>query len=207
MAMAQAQLGSAVGGTVQVLPTALGAGGLGAGRASGAGSWTATALPALSRSPASGPLPALGPAPDAYGRAPDPYNPDPVGPDAYAQVPDAYAQVPDAYGDLGFTPLGAPPYGNDAQSGLRGLPCDPRSSPRPALACEAPDRRYEPGYDGPPRFEGAPRGHGGVPQDELSSYPYGPQGHGPQAVSPYPEDYPDRGAANGWVRCPPRRAP
>src|SRR5207248_2537035 len=30
------------------------------------------------------------------------------------------------------------------------------------------------------------------PQDELSSYPYGPRGRGPQPASLYPEDYPDR---------------
>src|SRR5262249_36323240 len=59
-------------------------------------------------------------------------------------------------------------------------------------APSAPARQplYEPGYDGPPRFVGAPRGHGDIPQDELSSYPYGPRDRRP--ASPYAENYPDR---------------
>ena len=79
MGMAQAQLG----GTVQVLPAGLGARGATTGMP---GTWTATALPSPGRSPASGPLPALDPAP-AY-----------AGPSSPS----------DAYRDLGFTPLGAP---------------------------------------------------------------------------------------------------
>ena len=78
---------------------------------------------------------------------------------------------------------------------MRGRPYVSADQPRPALAGPGRQPRYEPGYDGPPRFEGAPRGQGDIPQDELSSYPYGPRGRGPQAVSPYPEDYrtvPDR---------------
>ena len=74
-----------------------------------------------------------------------------------------------AYADPAFTPLGAPVYGD----------------PYP----EAPGRQplYEPGYDGPPRFEGAPRNH--VPQDDLSSYPYasgGGDGAGPLPLGPAP---------------------
>ena len=71
----------------------------------------------------------------------------------------------DAYPDPAFMPLGAPVYAVDP--------------PRPALPGPVglgPDGRqprYEPGYDGPPRFEGAPRKH--VPQDDVSSYPYGAQ--------------------------------
>ena len=158
MSMAQAQLGSTIGGTVQVLPAGLG------GRGA-TDSWAA--LPASGRSTASGPLPALGPAP------------------AYAGPP------PDAYHDLGFTPLGAP-YDDDGPAGMRGRPYVSADQPRPALAEPARQPRYEPGYDGPPRFEGAPRGHGDIPQDELSSHPYGPPGRRPQAASAYPEDYPDR---------------
>jgi DMSO/TMAO reductase YedYZ heme-binding membrane subunit len=159
MSMAQAQLGSTIGGTVQVLPAGLG------GRGA-TDSWAA--LPAPSRSTASGPLPALGPAP------------------AYAGPP------PDAYHDLGFMPLGAPPYGDDGPAGMRGRPYVSADQPRPPLVEPARQPRYEPGYDGPPRFEGAPRGHGDIPQDELSSYPYGSPGRRPQAASPYPGDYPDR---------------
>jgi len=159
MSMAQAQLGSTIGGTVQVLPPGLG------GRGA-TDSWAA--LPAPGRPTASGPLPALGPAP------------------AYAGPP------PEAYHDLGFTPLGAPPYGDDGPAGMRGRPYVSADQPRPALAEPARQPRYEPGYDGPPRFEGAPRGHGDIPQDELSSHPYGSPGCRPQAASPYPEDYPDR---------------
>jgi DMSO/TMAO reductase YedYZ heme-binding membrane subunit len=159
MSMARAQLGSTIGGTVQVLPAGLG------GRGT-TDSWTA--LPAPGRSTASGPLPALGPAP------------------AYAGPP------PDAYHDLGFTPLGAPPYGDDGPAGMRGRLYVSADQPRPALAGPNRQPRYEPGYDGPPRFEGAPRGHGDIPQDELSSHPYGPPARRPQAASPYPEDYPDR---------------
>ncbi len=71
----------------------------------------------------------------------------------------------DAHPDPAFMPLSAPVYAVDP--------------PRPALSGPAgpgPDGRqprYEPGYDGPPRFEGAPRKH--VPQDDVSSYPYGAQ--------------------------------
>jgi DMSO/TMAO reductase YedYZ heme-binding membrane subunit len=67
-----------------------------------------------------------------------------------------------AYPDPAFMPLGAPVYAADP--------------PWPAPGGLGPDGRqprYEPGYDGPPRFEGAPRQH--VPQDDVSSYPYGAQ--------------------------------
>ncbi len=60
-----------------------------------------------------------------------------------------------AYGDGGFPPLGAPPYGdvyNDAVpyqgAALASLPAPPREARQPL---------YEPGYVGPPRYEGAPR--------------------------------------------------
>jgi DMSO/TMAO reductase YedYZ heme-binding membrane subunit len=209
MAMAQAQLsGAQFGGSVQVLPAALGA-----GRGADTGSWTATALPTPGRSPASGPLPALGPAAgygaesgygaeadygaaSDYGAAPAYVGAPPVM-DAYGAVPDPYSPAPDAYDALGFTPLGAPPYGDDPQNGMRARPYVSAEPSRPAVAGPARQPRYEPGYDGPPRFEGAPRGQGDVPQDALSSYPYGPPGRQAKPISPYPEDYQDRGAPEG----------
>ena len=189
MRMSQAQLG----GTVQVLPAGLGARGAPIG-ARGSDSWAA--LPAPSWSPSSGPLPALGPAPAYAGPASSAY----AGP----------ASSSDAYRDLGFMPLGAPPYGDDVPSGLRGRPYLAADQPRSALggptgatgpARPARQPLYEPGYDGPPRFEGAPRGHGDVPQDELSSYPYRPPGR----RAPYPDDYTDRAGSGG--RTGPRPAP
>ena len=129
-----------------------------------ADSWAG--LPAPGWSPASGPLPALGPAP--------PYAGSPA----------------DDYRDLGFMPLGAPPYGDDGSAGMRTRPYVSADRARSAPSGPARQPLYEPGYDGPPRFEGAPRGHGDIPQDELSSYPYGPRDRRP--ASPYAEDYPDR---------------
>ena len=136
----------------------------GLGGQGAADSWAA--LPAPGWSPASGPLPALGPAP--------PYAGSPA----------------DDYRDLGYTPLGAPLYGDDGQAGMRARPYVSADQSRSALSGPARQPLYEPGYDGPPRFEGAPRGHGDIPQDELSSYPYGPRDRRP--ASPYAEDYPDR---------------
>ena len=205
MGMAQAQLG----GTVQMLPAGLGTRGAAIGVPGT--TWTATALPAPGRSPASGPLPALDPAPAYAGPA---YaGPSYAGP-AYAGP----ASSSDAYRDLGFTPLGAPPYGDDVPTGMRGRPYLGVDQARSALAGPAPadpvrQPLYEPGYDGPPRFEGAPRGHGDVPQDELSSYPYGPQGRRPQSAAPYVDDYADRtgsdgrtGSRPGWPESGPPRA-
>jgi DMSO/TMAO reductase YedYZ heme-binding membrane subunit len=175
MNMAQAQLG----GTVQVLPAGMGARG-----GPSTGTWTATALPAPGWSPTSGPLPALDPAP-AYAAS------------AYA----ASSPSSDGYRDPGFTPLGAPPYGDDVPNGMRGRPYlgdQGRSAlAGPAPAGPARQPLYEPGYDGPPRFAGAPRGHGDVPQDELSSYPYGPRGGPAQSAAPYPSDYADRAGSDG----------
>ena len=74
------------------------------------------------------------------------------------------AEAPrEAYLDPAFMPLGAPAYG----SGLDAL-TGPGGPGGPGAPTRQP--RYEPGYDGPPRFEGAPRKH--VPQDDVSSYPY-----------------------------------
>jgi hypothetical protein len=173
MSVTQAQLGA----TVQVLPAGLGARG-----GPGTDSWAA--LPAPGYSTSSGPLPALGPAP------------------AYAGA----SASSDVYGQPGVMPLGAPPYGDEPARNRRGGPYVTGDQPGPALAGPpavpgpGPARRplYEPGYDGPPRFEGAPRGHGDVPQDELSSYPYEPQDRRPPSASRYPADYADRaGSAPG----------
>src|SRR5690349_9879335 len=137
---------------------------VGLGGRSATDSWAA--LPEPGWSPAPSPLPALGPGP-------------------------SYAGSPaDDYRDLGFMPLGAPPYGDDGSAGLRTRPYVSADQARSAPSGPARQPLYEPGYDGPPRFEGAPRGHGDIPQDELSSYPYGPRDR--RTASPYAEDYPDR---------------
>ena len=134
--MAQAQLS----GTIQMLPTTVGAQGTGFGMP-GSQAWAALP-PASDWASSSGPLPALSAAP----------------------------------ADPAFMPLGAPVYGDAGTGGY----------PYPA----APGRRplYEPEYDGPPRFEGAPRKH--VPQDDLSTYPYAApshqQGRGDPGRSPLP---------------------
>ena len=166
-AMSMAQ--AQLGGTVQVLPAGMGARGAPIG-VPGPGPWAAAALPAPGWSPSSGPMPALDPAP-AY-----------AGPSSPS----------DAYRDLGFKPLGAPLYSDDVPNGMRGRPYLGVDQSRPSR-----QPLYEPGYDGPPRFEGAPRGHGDVPADELSSYPYGPQGDRQQAAAPYVDDYPDRAGSEG----------
>jgi DMSO/TMAO reductase YedYZ heme-binding membrane subunit len=174
MSMAQAQLGT----TIQVLPGGMGLPGAG----------PRTALPpAQGWSPTSGPLPALGAAP-AYGAAPV-YGARP----ALGAAP-AYAGEA-AYADLGFIPLGAPPYG-DGVPATGSRPYAGPDAPRPALNGPGrppgpvgplgPGQRarqplYEPGYDGPPRFVGAPRGH--LPQDDVSSYPYGAREQ--QGARPY----------------------
>ena len=131
LSAAQAQLR----GTIQMLPTAVGAQGFGSGLP-GSQAWAALP-PAPDWAASSGPLPAL---PAGAGYAADP----------------------------SLMPLGAPVYGESATAGTG-------SYPYPA----APGRQplYEPEYDGPPRFQGAPRKH--VPQDDLSSYPYAAQGRPP----------------------------
>src|ERR1035437_2976685 len=84
----------------------------------------------------SGPFPALGPAPalgsaTAYAAASGAYPSDPAGP-SY----ETYGSA-EAYRDLGFRPLGAPPYGDDVAAGRGGRPyvaADPpmSASGRPA---------------------------------------------------------------------------
>jgi DMSO/TMAO reductase YedYZ heme-binding membrane subunit len=110
----------------------------------------------------------------------------------------------------------APAYAGPAAPAYAGPPApalaadQPRSAlggPTGATGPARPARRplYEPGYDGPPRFEGAPRGHGHVPQDELSSYPYGPPGRRSPAAAPYPGDYTDRAGSDGRTGSRPGR--
>ncbi len=110
------------------------------------------ALPAArSWPPVSGPQPVLGATP------------------AYASGSSASGAWP------AQNPLGAPVGGG---AGAAGPGRYPYLTPGPALpppgagAAGPPGRQpwHEPGYDGPPRFVGAPRHH--VPQDELTSYPY-----------------------------------
>ena len=80
----------------------------------------------------------------------------------------ALSAAPGYAADPAFLPLGAPVYGETRTAGTWGYPY-------PA----APGRQplYEPEYDGPPRFEGAPRKH--MPQDDPSSHPYAAQHHQP----------------------------
>jgi len=151
LGMAQAQLG----GTIQTLP-AVGAQvtAIGTPRSQ---DWAA--LPAARDWPSSsGPFPALTATP------------------VYAAESSS-----GAYRDPAFLPLGAPVYGDHMTVSAGAYPYGAADAWRPALpgpgnagrAVRQP--RYEPGYDGPPRFEGAPRKH--VPQDDVSSYPYGPQSY------------------------------
>jgi DMSO/TMAO reductase YedYZ heme-binding membrane subunit len=216
LSMAQAQLG----GTVQVLPTGMAIGSA-ATAMGGSGSWPA--LPAAREWPSSsGPIPALGPVP-AYAAEP-PYVAHLSSPPAEAYRPtgpypsagpypstEAYP-LAEAYRELGFAPLGAPPYGDDGSATFRGRPYVAMDSPMQAQAgpagpagpgYTARQPLYEPGYDGPPRFAGAPREH--VPQDELSSYPYGLPGQGPSGAG-YPESYPGREESSGRNRPRHRRA-
>jgi DMSO/TMAO reductase YedYZ heme-binding membrane subunit len=209
MGMAQAQLG----GTLQVLPAGFGVA-AGAG-VPGTAPWAALPAPSPWTSP-SGPLPVLEAAP-AYAAEPV-YAPQPVysaepayaSADAYRPA-DAYAPA-DAYRagagyrDLRFTPLGAPPYGDDVAAGQRNRPYANAEAPRSArpdgTQAAAPGRSsrqplYEPGYDGPPRFTGAPRGH--LPQDELSSYPYGSPDNHQRSGTGLP--------GNNWEETPSRTLP
>jgi DMSO/TMAO reductase YedYZ heme-binding membrane subunit len=155
LSLAQAQLG----GAVQLMPDEIAARSA-AVRMRSTSAWAP--LPPAGWPSFSGPLPALGAAP------------------AYAESSSgAYASAQagpsgSGYQDLGFTPLGAPPYGDDVPAGFRGRPYAAADAPTLAAPASLPGPAprqplYEPGYDGPPRFAGAPRGH--LPQDELASYP------------------------------------
>ena len=97
----------------------------------------------------------------------------PPGPDWSSSGPlPALSAAPAYASDSSGMPLGAPVYGEAMTAGTGGYPYPARPGRQPL---------YEPGYDGPPRYEGAPRQH--VPQDDLSSYPYAEQGYQPSRGS------------------------
>jgi hypothetical protein len=64
----------------------------------------------------------------------------------------------------GFMPLGAPSYGNGASYGSQAV------ASLPAPSAESRQPLYEPGYVGPPRYEGAPRGGTG-PMPRVATGP------------------------------------
>jgi DMSO/TMAO reductase YedYZ heme-binding membrane subunit len=156
LGMAQAQLG----GTVQVLPAAAVAQGPGAGMPGR----RLAELPAGGWSSPSGSFPAVGAAP-AY--MTESSSPDPA-----------------------YLPLGAPLYADPVRARAGRYP-EAAAPPRAALAGPTapgtamqpgnamPQPHYEPGYDGPPRFMGAPRRD--VQSDDPSSYPYDTMGSRPSA--------------------------
>jgi DMSO/TMAO reductase YedYZ heme-binding membrane subunit len=144
--MAQAQLG----GTLHPVPAAVGLPGAVAGRP-GLAPWAD--LPAPRGWPASsGPMPALSAAP--------------------ASAADSH-RVPAGPRPA---PLSAPVYADAATVGTAAFQYsgwDAQQPPgSPGAAAAGRQTWHEPGYDGPPRFVGAPRRH--LPQDDLSSYPYAP---------------------------------
>jgi len=198
--MAQAQLG----GAVQVLPAGM------ATRGAPTGSDPWAALPAAPGwSTPAGPFAALGAAPGAAptyaatSSAAYPARAYPSGPAGPSSEIYGSAQP---YRDPAFTPLGAPPYGDDPLTGLRGRPYLTADPPRPAMSSPAmngqgPAARqplYEPEYDGPPRFVGAPRGD--LPQDQHASYPYGQPGQRQQLGTGHPGDRVNREEAGGQDR-------
>jgi hypothetical protein len=137
-----------LGGTIQMLPAAVTHAAIGM-----PGSQPWAAIPAPGWSATSGPFPALSASP---GYAADfPYG---------------------GYKHAELMPLGAPVHGTGVAVGAGGCPyaADPRPGPA-AVGQTGGQPPYEPEYDGPPRFMGAPRKH--VPQDDVSSYPYGPQSY------------------------------
>lgn len=166
MAMAQAQLGS----TIQMLPAAT-VGSPMAGAAGAIGGAGAMGLPAA-------PLMQL-PAGASYG--------------AYGADSGGYGNT--GYGDGGIIPLGAPPYGdayNDAVpyggASLPRLPALPQASlPAPPLSGPSGDNRqplYEPGYVGPPRYQGAPSTNTGpMPRTSTGPMPRTSTGPMPRADS------------------------
>ena len=121
MSMAQAQLG----GTVQVLPAGMGARG------------AAIGVPGTH-----GPRPRFRRRADPRPRArcrPWLARPTPGRLRLCRAVPSPSSSS-DAYRDLGFTPLGAPPYGDDVPTGMRGRPYLGVDQPRSAVAGPAPPR-------------------------------------------------------------------
>jgi DMSO/TMAO reductase YedYZ heme-binding membrane subunit len=116
----------------------------------------------------------------------------PPGPDwrtASGPLP-ALSAAPAYDADPALMPLGAPVYGETVTGGTGGYsyPAGPGRQPL-----------YEPEYDGPPRFEGAPRRY--VPQDDLSSYPYPaqnpPSSRGDRGSGPPPRLSPPPGTGSG----------
>lgn len=61
-------------------------------------------------------------------------------------------QLPPGYGDGGYTPLGSPPYGDAVPA----YPYQPALAAYQAPAGAGRQPMYEPGYVGPPRYQGAP---------------------------------------------------
>jgi hypothetical protein len=159
LSMAQAHLGD----TIRVLPAPLG-GHVSAPGMPGNQDWAALP-PAPGWSSSSDPFPAIA-----------------------ASPVDAAKSSYGAYPDPGFTPLGAPVYGDGMTVGAASYPYTSANRPWPGMAGPGAagrarrQPRYEPEYDGPPRFEGAPRKH--VPQDDVSSYPYGPKSYRQQPGQP-----------------------
>jgi DMSO/TMAO reductase YedYZ heme-binding membrane subunit len=163
LSMAQSQLGA----TIQMLPAAAGAQGSGLGLP-GSGLGLPGVPPRAALPPAPG-WAALPPAP-GWSTSSGSLSPFPAGA--------GYAEDPS------LMPLGAPVYEAPMTAGTRGYPFPGAPGRQP---------RYEPEYDGPPRFEGASRKH--LSQDDLSSYPYaapsrrpgwGEGNTGPLPLSPPP---------------------
>jgi len=163
LSMAQSQLGA----TIQMLPAAAGAQSSGLGLP-GSGLPAGPARAALPPAPGWAALPAA-PGP-GWVASPGPLSPFPV------EV--GYAEDPS------LMPLGAPVYEAPMTAGTRRYPYPGAPGRQP---------RYEPEYDGPPRFEGASRKY--LSQDDLSSYPYvapsrragwGEGSTGPLPLSPPP---------------------
>jgi len=84
------------------------------------------------------------------------------------------------YGDGGYTPLGAPPYGDGSYGGMSTHPYQqPALASLPAPPMDSRQPMYEPGYIGPPRYEGAPRNATG-PMPRIDSGPMPRAGTGPR---------------------------
>lgn len=97
----------------------------------------------------------------------------------------AGAGLSGGYGSSGaFLPLGAPPYGDDV-AGFGGEQAPYARQAIASLPAPVP-APFEPGYIGPPRYQGAPRGGTG-PQPRLSTGPMPRIPTGPQLVAgPFP---------------------
>ncbi len=211
LSMAQARLG----GAVQVLPAGMASRGAPAGM--GSDSWAALPAAAGWSSPSgpfasspSGPFAALD-APAALGAAPAyaaayPSAAYPSGPSAPAGPAFKMYGSAQPHRDPGFRPLGAPPYGDDSAAGRRGRPYLAADSVMPGMASPGPagpgraarQPLYEPEYDGPPRFVGAPRGD--LSQDGAASYPYSQPRQRPQLSTGYPGGRTNREEAGGQDR-------